>query len=394
MDPLYDVIVVGGGPAGACAAWKLAQAGMTVAVVEKTSLPRYKVCGGGLVGRTMRVLPIDVRSLVEQECYRARLDFVSSGLSFVTQRTIPVVSMVMRSEFDRALLFAAQAAGAALYESCVVESLSQHDDCVTVLTAKGPMRTGFVVAADGALSPVARSMGWEDGRVLIPALECEVTVPFDRLRHFEGTARFHFDVLSRGYGWVFPKRRHLSIGVLSMDRRRHGLHSALTRYVDLLGCTSPLSVERHGFVIPVCPRKGPFANNRILLVGDAAGFADPITGEGISYAVRSGLLAAESLINGRLQKEIVEDAYCRLVAKAILPDIRAGRMLARFLYDCPRIRTWAFSKEGRRLCETVTDVMAGTKQYRDLVQPGSAFRFFKSALLSRWMSRSLQARHN
>ncbi|MCP9450509.1 MAG: geranylgeranyl reductase family protein [Nitrospira sp.] len=392
MDPLYDVIVVGGGPAGACAAWKLAQAGMTVAVLEKASLPRYKVCGGGLVGRTMRSLPIDVHHVVEQECYRARLDFVSSGLSFVTQRTIPVVSMVMRSEFDRALLSAAQAAGAALYESCVVESLSPHDDSVTVLTAKGPMRAGFVVAADGALSPVARSMKWEDGRVLIPALEYEVTVPFDRLRRFEGTARFDFDVLSRGYGWVFPKRRHLSIGILSMDRRRHGLHSVITRYVDLLGCTSPLSVERHGFVIPVRPRKGPFAKNRVLLVGDAAGFADPITGEGISYAVRSGLLAAESLIGEHLQEETVEDAYRRLVAQAILPDLRVGRILARLLYDCPRVRTGVFSRQGQRLCETVTDVMAGIRQYRDLVRPGSAFRFFTARLLSRWVGRPSQAR--
>jgi geranylgeranyl reductase family protein len=392
MGPLYDVIVIGGGPAGACAAWKLAKAGMTVAVLEKAVLPRYKVCGGGLVGRTMRSLPIDVRHVVEQECHRARLDFVSSGLSFVTQRMIPVVSMVMRSEFDRALLSAAQAEGAAIHELCVVESLSQDDDSVTVMTAKGPMRAGFVVAADGALSPVARSMGWEDGRVLIPALEYEVTVPFDRLRRFEGTARFDFDVISRGYGWVFPKRRHLSIGVLSMDKQRHGLHSAITRYMDLLGCTSPWSVERHGFVIPVRPRKGPFAKNRVLLVGDAAGFADPITGEGISYAVRSGLLAAESLIGERLQEETVEDAYRRLVAQAILPDLRVGRILARLLYDCPHVRTWVFSRQGQWLCETVTDVMAGTRQYRDLVRPGSVFRFFTARRLSRWMGRSSQAR--
>lgn len=392
MGPLYDVIVIGGGPAGACAAWKLAQAGMTVAVLEKAVLPRYKVCGGGLVGRTMRSLPIDVRHVVEQECRQARLDFVSSGLSFVTQRTIPVVSMVMRSEFDRTLLSAAQAAGAAIHESCVVESLSQHDDSVTVMTAKGPMRAGFAVAADGALSPVARSIGWEDGRVLIPALEYEVIVPFDRLRRFEGTARFDFDVISRGYGWVFPKRRHLSIGVLSMDKQRHGLHAAITRYMDLLGCTSPLSVERHGFVIPVRPRKGPFAKNRVLLVGDAAGFADPITGEGISYAVRSGLLAAESLIGERSQEETVEDAYRRLVAQAILPDLRVGRILARLLYDCPRARTWVFSRQGQWLCETVTDVMAGTRQYRDLVRPGSVFRFFTAHRLSRWMGRSSQAR--
>lgn len=394
MRATYDVIVVGAGPAGSCAAWKLAQAGMAVAVLEKAALPRYKVCGGGLIGQTMQWLPIDVRYVVEQECYRARLDFLSSGLSFTTQRTSPIVSMTMRSEFDFALLSAAQAEGAAIHEPCVVEGLLWHDDSVTVLTTKGRMRARFVIAADGALSPVARSMQWEDGRLLVPALEYEVTVPFDQVRRFEGIARFDFDVVPHGYAWVFPKRTHLSIGVLSMARQRHGLRTAIAHYMDLLGCGSAAEVERYGFVIPVRPRKGGFAKKRVLLVGDAAGFADPVTGEGISSAVRSGLLAAQSLIDGHLQKEAVEDTYRRFVMQAILPDLRAGRMLARFLYGYPRLRTWTFSRQGQRLCEIVTDVMAGTRRYRDLVRPGSLFQFFKPRWLSRLINRPPQVRQS
>ncbi|MCP9438448.1 MAG: geranylgeranyl reductase family protein [Nitrospira sp.] len=394
MRATYDVIVVGAGPAGSCAAWKLAQAGMAVAVLEKAALPRYKVCGGGLVGQTMQWLPIDVRHVVEHKCYRARLDFLSSGLSFTTQRTIPVVSMTMRSEFDFALLSAARAEGAAIHERCFVRNLSHHGDSITVITPQGPMRARFIVAADGVFSSVARSMEWEDNRLLIPALEYEVTVPFDQVRRFEGIARFDFDVVPQGYAWVFPKRTHLSIGVLSMAKQRHGLRTAIAHYMDLLGCGSAAGVERYGFVIPVRPRKGGFAKKRVLLVGDAAGFADPVTGEGISSAVRSGLLAAQSLIDGHLQKEAVEDTYHRVVTKAILPDLRAGRMLARFLYGYPHLRTWAFSRQGQRLCEIVTDVMAGTRRYRDLVRPGSLFRFFKFRRLSRSMNRPSQVRQS
>lgn len=380
---MEDVVVVGSGPAGACAAWKLAQAGMTVTVLEKAALPRYKVCGGGLVSRTMQWVPIDVHHAVEQTCYQARLHFFSSGLSFVTQRTTPLVSMTMRAEFDQALLSAAQAHGATVRDRCGVERVFCHEDSITVATTHGTMRARFVIAADGALSKVARSVQWEDGRRLVPALEYEVTVPSGLFHQFEGVARFDFDVIPAGYGWVFPKRNHLSIGVLSMTPNRQELRAAMGRYLAVLGCASPLSIERHGFVIPLGPRTGSFAKQRILLTGDAAGFADPVTGEGISSAVRSGLLAAQSLLDGQLQQEVVEGLYNRLVAQTILPELRAGRLLAYILYHCPRVRTWAFSQQGQRFCEMVADIMAGKKLYRNFFKP----RWVGHVLTLPWLSR-------
>ena len=106
--------------------------------------------------------------------------------------------------------------------------------------------------------------------------------------------------------------------------------------------------------------------NRILLVGDAAGFADPVTGEGISFALRSGQLAAQSLVDGNLEEEAVQGKYARSVAETLMPELRAGRLLARLLYDFPRLRSWAFLQQGQRLSEAVTDVMAGTRTYCDL----------------------------
>ncbi|MGQ0554432.1 MAG: geranylgeranyl reductase family protein [Nitrospiraceae bacterium] len=366
MSTTYDVIVVGSGPAGACAAWGLAKAGVAVAVIEKAALPRYKTCGGGIVGRAMQALPLDVRHVVEQDCHTAQLNFLPAGLSFTTHRPTPIVSMTMRDQFDFALLSAGQAAGAALHHQCAVERVSFHGDFVTVATNRGTMKTKFVIAADGAFSTVARTVGLADGRALIPALEYEVTVPPDQLDRFQNTARFDFDLLPHGYAWAFPKRQHFSIGVLSTRQRGTDLKRALARYLDLLGCGSVTQVERHGFVIPIRPRQGPFVDKRILLVGDAAGFADPVTGEGISFAIRSGLMAAQSLIDGRFEEESVRSEYTRSLTETILPELRAGRWLARLLYDCPRIRSWAFSRQGQRLCEVVTDVMTGKRTYRDL----------------------------
>jgi flavin-dependent dehydrogenase len=158
----------------------------------------------------------------------------------------------------------------------------------------------------------------------------------------------------------------VSIGVLSMARRGGDLKQVMARYLDLLGCSSATQVDAHGFVIPVRPRRGPFFDKRTLLVGDGAGFADPVTGEGISFAIRSGLMAAQSLIDMQLHEEAVRNTYIRSLTETILPELRTGRVLARLLYDCPRTRSWVFARQGQRLCEAVADVMVGKRRYRDL----------------------------
>jgi len=385
MNTTYDVIVIGSGPAGACAAWRLAKAGVPVAVLEKAPLPRYKTCGGGIVGRAMQTLPVDVRHVAEQDCHTAQLNVLDAGLSFTTHRSTPIVSMTMRSRFDFDILSAAQSAGATVHERCAVENVSCHGDFLTVVTNGGAMRARFVVAADGALGTVGRKMGLADGRVLIPALEYEVTIPPSRLDRFHGTARFDVGLLPHGYAWAFPKQQHLSIGVLSMAQRGHDLKQAMAQYLDLLDCGSVTQVERHGFVIPIRPRRGPFVEKRILLVGDAAGFADPVTGEGISFAIRSGLLAAQALIDGQLDEELVRNAYTGSMAETILPELQRGRFLARLLYHFPHTRSWAFSQHGQRLSEAVTDVMAGKRQYRDLAFNS---RTLLRLLLPKWLRNS------
>lgn len=360
---LHDVAVVGTGLAGSSAALCLARQGVRVVVLEKDPLPRHKTCGGGVTYRAIQLLPVDIREVIELECYSAELNMIDASLHFSTKRQQPIISMTTREKFDFFLVSAARDAGADIWSDCKVIDVVIHPDKVELITSKGVLSVRFVVVADGAMGVVAQKAGWQETRCLIPALECEVSVSDDVLKRFCCAARFDFGIVPYGYAWVFPKKEHLSIGVLSMRRTPINLNEIFERYLKLIGIDKITELKRHGFLIPVSPRKDAFVKGRLLLAGDAAGFADPVTGEGITSAIQSGQIAAQALLGGRFETERVEQVYDSQLAKTILPELRLGRILAKLIYDYPRIRTRLFRLYGQKLTEAVTDVFMGEKTY-------------------------------
>src|SRR5882672_3905039 len=237
MVTMFDVAVVGAGPAGATAALTLARRGLKVALLEKDALPRYKTCGGALVARGLALFPEEIHTVFEQRCVQAELHLLDGDLHYRATREPPgplIMAMTMRDRLD-------------------------HD--------AGPVTAAFVIAADGATGELARLAGWQDGRQLIPALEYEVRVDDATLDRFARVPRFDVGLVPHGYAWVFPKTTHLSVGVLTTHRGAINLHRQLEEYLRVIGL-APQSLERHGFVIPVRPRAGPLARERMLLVGD------------------------------------------------------------------------------------------------------------------------------
>ncbi len=364
---MFDVAVVGSGPAGATAARTLAEQGRKVALLEREVLPRYKTCGGGLVARAFDILPQEVRGVVERSYEVAELHLLDRDMHFRAVRTAPFISMTMRDRLDQLLATAAVSSGAELRAPCRVTGLHPEREGIRLDTDRGAVTASFVIAADGAGSDVARLAGWTDGRHLIPALEYEVQVDGATLDRFTGAPRFDVGVVPYGYAWVFPKAAHLSVGVLTAHRGPINLHRHLEDYLRVIGLV-PQSMQRHGFVIPIRPRSGPLARGRVLLTGDAAGLADPLTAEGISLAARSGRLAAEA-IDGAWEAGPSPDprrvgaAYSGLL-RPMLSDLRVGRWLARLLYDHPRARAWIFRQIGQRLVDAITEVFLGGRTYR------------------------------
>jgi geranylgeranyl reductase family protein len=380
----FDVAVIGAGPAGSSAALMLARNGFAVVLLEKAALPRYKTCGGGVLHRAFKLLPPGAEAVVGRSFHSVALNFLGTEMNFITTRSQPIVHLTMRADLDCLLAHEAEKAGAQLVESCPVKRVNVQNDFVEIISDREKFRAKFVIAADGVHSATAKSAGWSELPILAPALEHEIYLADEDFARFSPMPRFDFNAIDGGYAWVFPKRTHLSVGILSTHRKCTGLQTKLAAYLKQLGITRVQKTEKHGWLIPLVPRREPLARGRVLLAGDAAGLVDPVMAEGISHALHSGQLAAAALAECRLDVAKVSHTYQSLLEKHILRELRAARFLAKFLYHHPKIRNGAFRLGGQRLCEFVTDVVMGGSSYRDAVsQPASYLK-----LLGLWRSRS------
>jgi geranylgeranyl reductase family protein len=389
-----DVAIVGSGPAGGAAALELAGRGLRVGIIEKATPPRYKTCGGGVLWRAVKALSVDIRSAVDRECQVAELVHHDPGLRFLCRRDHAIVSMVMRDRFDHLLIASALARGGVeLHSGTTVRDVVVDAERVRLDTDRGVFAARYVIAADGVTSVIARKTNRPALRNIVPALECEVTYAASTMAPLMETARFDFGLVPAGYGWVFPKRDHLSIGVGTTRRGAANLPDYYSRYLSALGLPPPETEERHGYMIPCRPRAGMFELPRVLFVGDAAGLADPVTAEGITGAVLSGQLAARA-IRAHDDVAAVQPTYEKTLHRALLADLRIARWLAWLLYERPRWCALLLSRQGAGMSELMTRIVCGETTYRAAVsRPGHYLRLFFSRARLRSGDTASKMRH-
>lgn len=359
---VFDVAVIGSGPSGASAALKLAENGISVVLIEKETLPRYKTCGGGFVYRGRKEMPFDISEVVSKEFNKIEIYFDKTNQHLTAERPEPLVTMVMRDEFDHLIIKKAKKAGITFLENHKLQNISFEENNI-LHTSQGDIHTKFVIAADGALGPTAKLTGWKETRYLIPALEYEVEVSEEDFERLSKEARFDFDAVPMGYAWSFPKKNHLSLGVATMRRTKIDLKHYYREYLKTLGIKNVIHEEYHGFQIPIGARKDGFVRKNVFLVGDAAGFADPITAEGISNAILTGIMAAEAIIESKLDKKEAERLYLEKLNEVLIPELKTGEYIAKLFYENENARNFLMKRYGDHFCKAMTEVFMGERSY-------------------------------
>ena len=368
MTNSFDVAIIGAGPTGSSAAISLAENNYRVIVIEKKQFPRDKVCGGGLLARAKALLPEELNFPDEKDIYQVELTLPHINKNFSVIRPTPIIHMTMRSQLDHAMLDLAQQKGVEVIFSSQVKNISYNKSQVRILTDTDTFKAKFIIAADGINSIVCKSLGLGNNIQLTPAVECEIEVnekTFDRLSH---SARFDYAAAPAGYGWIFPKKNHLSVGLLSNRLNNSSLNSLTQQYIEkVIGKQNIKSIEKHGFVIPIKPYSRLNSHPRALISGDAAGLVDPLTAEGLSHAILSGQLAAKALIEESLNSDKVQNNYMKSLDQRILSELKYARFLSSFFYQKTWLHSSLMSRFGQDFCEAMTSVITGEKTYKELL---------------------------
>jgi geranylgeranyl reductase family protein len=294
----FDVLVVGAGPAGSATAFHLARAGASVLLVDKARFPRDKPCGGGLTGRALRHVPCDVEPVVEHVVDRMVVR-VAYGPKVAKRSPQPLIRMTQRRRLDLHLAEQAALAGAVFRDGVAVSELDIGDGEVGARFGGEPVRASYLVGADGTNGVVARAAGLGEGIVRGVALEGNVSWSDLVRAPYDETAWVEIGVVPGGYGWVFPKGDHANLGVGGWMGEGPKLRAQLDRLARVHGADPSRLAAVRGHRLPMRKLGTAAAHGRVLLVGDAAGLVDPLSGDGIYEAFVSAKLAAEAILAAR-----------------------------------------------------------------------------------------------
>ncbi len=336
----HDVIVIGGGPGGSTAAWRLARAGLRPLLLDSATFPRVKVCAGWVTPEALTDAEVDPEKypLTIQAFSACQFEF--DGARHETRWRRPASYGIVRREFDHYLLERARAAGADVREAARVTAVARDASGMRVVSKRGVFTAPVIIGAGGHWCPVAQALGdVSEGEEVVIAQESETRLPPDRveaLGEFWRAPALYVEPDLKGYGWYFPKGDVLNVGIgcvrgpdVDLPRRRDALLESL-RASGHVPADLPLEPFRgHAYVVRrQAPRR--LSGEGFCLVGDAAGLARDLSGEGIGPAIRSGILAAEA-VEAHLRRGAALDAYAREIARRYGSGEKGwlGRQLAR-----------------------------------------------------------------
>lgn len=335
---MYDVIITGAGPAGTTAGYLLGQSGLSVLLLDRKNFPRKKACAGGITPKAMNLFPFDISRLVRRTCRKVKIIRPGNASFIVTAKT-PLCYITKRMDLDVYSLGKAVQAGCRFRKIDRIIRLDQNDHGVSLtLSCDGKtdiIRAGYLIGADGANSKIRRLIsGQRSGIIKLPALEADVPVKNAGLHPMT----FDFSRGIRGYYWMFPRKTHVNIGIFSAHPNGTMNRTLLKNYAKEQLKTDTLT-DVKGYPIATSCGRTHLGTGRVLLTGDAAGLAEPLLGEGIYSALKSGILSAQAIEHAVGRKASAPlDAldWYRQALGGLNLDLRLYRCFASILYRFPK----------------------------------------------------------
>ena len=387
MNTDYDVIIVGAGPAGSIAGMTLIHSGYKVLIIDKSTFPRDKFCGGGISLRTFQRFPSLTKGIsaipvnyVHKVCIQS-----PNGTMTCEEREKPLYAMVRRWDFDTMLLNTCKKGGIEVFEGHKVIEIEYHPDSIEVITNTGKNMTAkLLIGADGVHSIIAKKTGLysEDaaGRLAIDFME---ESPYEHLPLDTQDTMYIFYGFKNfsGYGYVFPKKDHLNIGIgflwsFFQNKIQEKPYKIYSQFIDFLRehevvQGQPQRRNFHGYFVPI---GGPLPKtyaSRVLLCGDAAGFVNAFSAEGIYYAMVSGEHTAKTALQALHQNNFSEEflsTYQTNWQEEIGKELEISVKIQQELFQRHHLIDFIVksAKNDASLRRALTDYVLGELDYRGL----------------------------
>ena len=365
----YDVIIVGAGPAGAIASKTCAEKGLSTLLLEKKTIPRFKLCGGAVSISALSHLDFGIKKdLIERECYGERVHFKNHQIE-VRRKTRRAI-LVSRDKFDAYIVSKAVDAGVVLHEEEKATSITPNQSKVVVETTKEKYNAKVVIGADGVNSIVSKQVreSYKPNELAL-GIAAEIPATNEEVdEYIDNAIDIHYGVTKFGYGWVFPKEKHFSVGVAGILPLMKTPRDIFMTFLKKLGFST--GVVAHAHLIPSGGYEREVCSDRLILVGDAAGFVDPFIGEGIKYAFISGKLAAERIVESNENDDFSKfalDTYKRSCYKSFGANLEYSLRLTRLMNKYPGIFFRLLSSD-KKVLDKGFEIVAGRMEYKDYMR--------------------------